>query len=76
LWYHNHGLDATGKAVPGIVPFEMATASWPGASPPCEGDFEPADNDVDGADLAVLAAAPGLLDPAIFATHYGRIDCP
>jgi hypothetical protein len=76
LWYHNHGLDATGKAVPGIVPFEMATASWPGASPPCEGDFEPADNDVDGADLAVLAADPGLLDPAIFAAHYGRIDCP
>ncbi len=26
LWYHNHGLDGTGPAVPGIVPFAMAEA--------------------------------------------------
>ncbi len=28
LWYHNHGLDGSGVAVEGIVPFEMTTATW------------------------------------------------
>ncbi len=28
LWFHNHGLDGSGKSVPGIVPYEMASASW------------------------------------------------
>jgi hypothetical protein len=27
LWEHNHGLDGSGKSVPGIVPVEMHTAS-------------------------------------------------
>lgn len=27
LWEHNHGLDGSGKAVPGILPVEMHTAS-------------------------------------------------
>jgi hypothetical protein len=31
---------------------------------------------VDGTDLAVLADDLGQLDPAIFAAHFGRIDCP
>lgn len=28
LWVHNHGLDGSGKAVAGIVPFEMTRATW------------------------------------------------
>jgi len=32
LWYHNHGLDGSGASVAGIVPFEMAAASW-GSAP-------------------------------------------
>jgi hypothetical protein len=40
----------------------------------CPGDFD-GDGDVDGADLAVLADTPGLLDLATFATYFGRNDC-
>lgn len=28
LWFHNHGLNGSGKAVAGIVPFQMTSASW------------------------------------------------
>jgi hypothetical protein len=28
LWYHNHGLDGSGKQVECIVPFEMTSAVW------------------------------------------------
>jgi hypothetical protein len=28
LWYHNHGLDGSGAAAEGIVPFEMTSATW------------------------------------------------
>lgn len=44
LWYHNHGLDGSGLAVPGIVPFAMATATV--GSPPapaCDTPAAPAD---------------------------------
>jgi hypothetical protein len=34
LWYHNHGLDGSGTSVEGIVPFEMATATWEQAGEP------------------------------------------
>lgn len=27
LWHHNHGLDGSGASVPGIVPFEMTSAT-------------------------------------------------
>ena len=41
----------------------------------CEGNFDD-DRDVDGVDLADLAANPGLLDLDIFAENFGRTDCP
>jgi hypothetical protein len=41
----------------------------------CNGDFEPTDGDVDGADLAELAADPGKLDLMTFAAEYGRVGC-
>lgn len=41
----------------------------------CEGDFD-SDGDVDGSDLAELAADPGLLDLSSFAANFGRTDCP
>jgi len=28
LWHHNHGLDGIGTPVDGIVPYQMAQASW------------------------------------------------
>jgi hypothetical protein len=40
----------------------------------CEGDFDD-DGDVDGSDLAELAANPGLLDLSSFAAEFGRPDC-
>ncbi len=30
LWYHNHGLDGSGVSVEGIVPLQMARATWTG----------------------------------------------
>ena len=37
LWWHNHGLDGSGKSVDGIVPAAMTTAEW-GQPPqlPCD----------------------------------------
>ena len=43
--------------------------------PACEGDFDH-DGDVDGSDLATLAANPDLLDLSIFAAEFGRTNCP
>jgi len=39
-----------------------------------KGDFDE-DGDVDGTDLAELAANPGLLDLSSFAAEFGRTDC-
>ena len=52
----------------------LAYLSVEAAVPTCPGDFD-GDGDVDGLDLAVLAADPGRLDLAIFATYFGRNDC-
>jgi len=41
----------------------------------CEGDFAPADGDVDGSDLAELVANPALLDLSTFAAEFGRTNC-
>jgi len=35
LWWHNHGLDGVGTPLEGIVPFEMAQATW-GETEACE----------------------------------------
>jgi hypothetical protein len=40
----------------------------------CEGDIDK-DRDVDGSDLAQLAADPGLLQLSLFAADFGRTDC-
>ena len=40
-----------------------------------EGDFDK-DGDVDGSDLAALAADPDLLDLSLFAADFGGTDCP
>ena len=40
----------------------------------CKGDLDD-DGDVDGSDLAELAANPGLLDLSSFAEEFGRMDC-
>jgi|LGOV01.1.fsa_nt_gb hypothetical protein len=42
---------------------------------PCAGDFD-GDGDVDGGDLAALAANPDLLDLSVFASGFGKTDCP
>jgi len=52
-----------------------ATKSFVVTSPLCEGDFDD-DGDVDGVNLAILARNPSLLDLAVFAVEFGRIDCP
>ena len=52
-----------------------ATKSFVVTSSLCEGDFDN-DGDVDGVDLARLAKNPSLLDLAVFAVEFGRIDCP
>ncbi|MCP4629396.1 MAG: tandem-95 repeat protein [bacterium] len=41
----------------------------------CHGDFEVADGDVDGFDLAILADDLTLIDLGSFAGDFGRIDC-
>lgn len=41
----------------------------------CKGDLDD-DGDVDGVDLARLAKNPRLMDLAVFAVEFGRIDCP
>ena len=40
----------------------------------CEGDFDE-DYDVDGSDLAALAAIPALLGLDRFGAEFGQIDC-
>jgi hypothetical protein len=40
----------------------------------CQGDFD-VDGDVDGSDLATLAASPWLVDLSLFANDFGRTDC-
>ncbi|MDL1982896.1 MAG: hypothetical protein LWX54_01670 [Deltaproteobacteria bacterium] len=42
--------------------------------PICPADFD-SDGDVDGSDLARLAANPSLLDVFSFAAHFGRTGC-
>jgi probable HAF family extracellular repeat protein len=42
---------------------------------PIPGDFAPGDCDVDGTDLAVLIANPGLLDLSTFAQNFGKKVC-
>ncbi|MFO7715292.1 dockerin type I domain-containing protein [Desulfosarcina sp.] len=61
LWYHNHGLDNSGTAVPGIMPFEMAKASWPGL-PACECNLN-GDNRCN------------ILDYQIFIQDWGATSC-
>jgi hypothetical protein len=61
LWYHNHGLDGSGTAVDGIVPFEMTKATW-GAEP------VPVAADLDG------SCGVDFVDFAIFA-FYWLNDC-
>ncbi len=45
-----------------------------GSSTTCDGDFN-IEGDVDGSDLAVLAADPGRLDLSAFSANFGRTDC-
>jgi hypothetical protein len=44
----------------------------PAAHADLPGDFPPADNDVDGSDLAALIAEPGLIGITIFAQNFGK----
>lgn len=62
LWYHNHGLDGSGLAVPGIVPYAMSEESWETAANLCSSDLNN-DGSVDVGDFA------------IFRLEWGRIDC-
>ncbi|AQT69681.1 hypothetical protein STSP2_02876 [Anaerohalosphaera lusitana] len=72
LWYHNHGLDGSGAAVPGIVPYEMASAEVSvGVVVP--GDFEP-DGDVDADDFAVVADQWLTAGPEADMTLDGVVD--
>ena len=57
LWYHNHGLDGSGAAVDGIVPFEMTKATW-GVEP------VPQASDLDG------NCSVDFIDYAIFASYW------
>jgi hypothetical protein len=45
------------------------------AKAPCKSDFDQ-DKDVDGTDLAAIAADPDIGDSAVFAGDFGRTDCP
>ena len=46
-----------------------------GGIEPYEGDFDD-DGDVDGSDLATLAAKSDLLDLSTFASDFGRVNGP
>lgn len=48
--------------------------SW-GSAQTCEGDFNPADGDVDGSDLEKLVHNLSLTPLEVFADNFGRIDC-
>ena len=50
------------------------TTSWVASVNDCDGDFDK-DGDVDGSDLAQLAADLGLLGLSSFAAEFGRTDC-
>lgn len=39
LWYHNHGLDGSGKSVEGIVPIEMTQTSWGSQTAACPAEL-------------------------------------
>ena len=45
-------------------------------NPPCEGDFAPADGDVDGSDLAAYIADQAGITLGEFAAEFGRTNCP
>ncbi len=55
LWYHNHGLDGSGVAVEGIVPFEMTGVSWGVEPVQCPGDLGGSCG-VDFVDFAIFAS--------------------
>jgi hypothetical protein len=55
LWYHNHGLDGSGKSVAGVVPLKMTSVAVENTYQKLIGDFEP-DGDVDASDLSFLAS--------------------
>lgn len=55
LWYHNHGLDGSGLAVEGIVPFLMTQASWGVEPVPPPSDLDDSDS-VDFFDFAIFAS--------------------
>ena len=69
--------DDTGSGVPPIV--DIGVDEYLPAGLECQGDFEPADGDVDGADLEHLAAGYGTVfnedDLTAFAVEFGRSDC-
>lgn len=62
LWFHNHGLNGSGKAVAGIVPFEMTSASWGTMSEPLQGDLSG-------------SGTVDLEDFGIFSGHWLRSGC-
>ena len=71
LWHHNHGLDGSGAAVPGIVPFEMTNGDWSGN---CVGDLDK-DGDVDASDLSTLIGDNVLISMADYAGNFGSPSC-
>ena len=82
LWVHNHGLDGSGKSVPGIVPFEMASANW-GTEPQRPQSDLDGDWAVDMADFGAFAddwlragcIAPGWCGGSDF-DRSGRVGVP
>ncbi|MFI4912971.1 MAG: hypothetical protein ACIAQZ_15025 [Sedimentisphaeraceae bacterium JB056] len=72
LWYHNHGLDGSGKQVAGIVPYQMTTAQTT-ASLTIPGDLEP-DGDVDADDLGIMADQWLTAGPQADIAPYGAPD--
>ncbi len=62
LWYHNHGLDGSGRSVAGIVPVAMTQAVWDGSGQPSPCDFD-------------LSGAVDILDLAFLAEHWLMSPC-
>lgn len=56
-------------------PYDLSNKPFTIELLPCNGDFDQ-DGDVDGSDLAALAANPDLLDLSLFAADFGRTNCP
>ena len=71
-WGENIGWVTFSAATP--VSYGVRT-SWLATAYLCEGDFAPADGDVDGADLALVIDSGGI-EIDVFAEDFGRIDCP